>query len=102
MFVVSKTVQAEQDLDEIWLYIALDNPTAADAMLDAIDRRCRMLAREALIGRARPELAAGLRSFAVARYMIFYAPSDDGILLVRVLHGARDLPTLADQEGFDS
>ena len=52
------------------------------------------------MGRARPELAPEVRSFAVARYVIFYAPSADCITVVRVLHGARDVATLADQDGF--
>ena len=30
------TEQARQDLDEIWLYIAEDNPTAADHFLDTL------------------------------------------------------------------
>jgi plasmid stabilization system protein ParE len=36
---VRKTVLAENDLEEIWFYIALDNPEAADALLDKIDGR---------------------------------------------------------------
>lgn len=43
------------------------------------------------MGRARDELAQGVRSFSFGRYIIFYAPSDDGIEVVRVLHPARDV-----------
>ena len=100
MFRITKTSKAESDLDEIWFNIAVDNMSAADALLDAIDQRCRQLARQPLMGRARPELAPEVRSFAVARYVIFYAPSADCITVVRVLHGARDVATLADQDGF--
>ncbi len=39
----------------------------------------------------RAELAADLRSFPFGRYVIFYAPIEDGIDVVRVLHGARDI-----------
>jgi toxin ParE1/3/4 len=42
------------------------------------------------MGRARPELSAGLRSWPVGRYLVFYEPREDGINDVRVLHGARD------------
>ena len=91
MFRITKTVQAERDLDEIWFHIALDNIGAADALLDAIDDRCRLLARQPMMGRARSELAPDLRSFPVARYVIFYSPSADGIEVARVLHGARDI-----------
>ena len=31
------------------------------------------------------------RSFPLGNHLIFYRPIDDGIELVRVLHGARDI-----------
>lgn len=41
-----------------------------------------------------------MRSFPVFRYVVFYRPLDDGITVVRVLHGSRDLETqeYADEE----
>lgn len=101
MFRILKTVQAERDLDEIWFHIALDNIAAADALLDAIDQSCRQLAGQTMMGRARPELAPELRSFAVRRYVVFYLPMPEGISVIRVLHGARDISLLADQGGFE-
>jgi len=46
------------------------------------------------MGRLRDELADGLRSFPVGRYVIFYRPIPKGIEIVRVLHGARDLDAI--------
>jgi toxin ParE1/3/4 len=46
------------------------------------------------MGRHREELAAELRSFLVDNFVIFYRPMDGGIEVVRILHGARDLPPL--------
>jgi len=89
---VRKTVLAEEDLDEIWFYIALDSPDAADALLDKIDTQSALLARNPKLGPARPELLDDLRSFPVSHYILFYRPEPGGIELVRVLHGARDLP----------
>lgn len=43
------------------------------------------------IGRSCPELPGKVRSFVLGRYVIFYRPSSDGVEIVRVLHGARDL-----------
>jgi toxin ParE1/3/4 len=51
-----------------------------------------------LIGRARPELFADLRSLPFGRYVIFYLPRKRGIEVVRVLHGARDLKSLFDED----
>lgn len=89
---VRKTVLAENDLDEIWFYIAFDNPEAADTLLDRIDRQSALLATNPRLGRARPELLEELRSFPVGNYVLFYRPAVGGIELVRVLHGAQDLP----------
>lgn len=95
---VLKTARAALDLDEIWLYVAPDNIAAADGLLDAVDEAARHLARQPLMGRARPELAAELRSFPVGRYVLFYRPVAGGVELVRVLHSARDIREL-DFEG---
>lgn len=46
------------------------------------------------MGRARDELAEGLRSFPTGQYIIFYQPVPGGIEIVRVLHGARDLDAI--------
>jgi toxin ParE1/3/4 len=67
------------------------NAVRADAFIDTLDRKFHILAQRPRIGRARDELAEGLRSFPVGRYVIFYLPLPEGIEIVRVLHGARDL-----------
>lgn len=56
MAVVEWTAEAEEDLIDIWLYIAQDNPQAADGVLDAIDARSNALAASPYLGAARPEL----------------------------------------------
>ena len=47
-----------------------------------------------LLGRERPELLPGLRSFVVGHHVVFYRPFDGGIEVARVLDGVRDLPPL--------
>jgi toxin ParE1/3/4 len=90
--------KALEDLAEIWAYISEDSLRHADALAAAIDREIRALARRPLIGRARPELFADLRSLPFGRYVIFYLPRKRGIEFVRVLHGARDLNPLFDED----
>lgn len=51
-----------------------------------------------MMGRARDELAAGLRSFPIGHYVLFYERVTDGIALVRVLHGARDINSQFESE----
>jgi toxin ParE1/3/4 len=50
-----------------------------------------LIATQPMMGRAREELVPGLRSFPFRRYVIFYMPTGDGIDVVGVLHGARDI-----------
>ena len=86
------TDSAETDLLEMWLHIAEDNLVAADESLDSIQATLALLGSQPEMGRARPELADGLRSFPTRTpYIIFYLPDDDGLLVVRVLHHARDI-----------
>ncbi|MGH9395665.1 MAG: type II toxin-antitoxin system RelE/ParE family toxin [Terriglobia bacterium] len=91
---IEQSRQAEQDLIDIWCYIAASNPTAADAMLDQIESVCKMLARLPLLGHSRDELARGIRSFPVGNYLIFYRPTNAGIVIARVLSGYRNLGEL--------
>ncbi len=86
--------RALTDLAEIWSYIAADNVSAADAITDLIGDKVQALSRQPGMGRARPELAAELRSLAVGRYVIFYLPVSNGLDIVRVLHGARDIEAI--------
>ena len=60
--------------------------------LDALDAACELLAEHPLIGRLRPALPEGVRSFPLGNYLIFYVPAADGIDVVRVIYGGRDLP----------
>ena len=89
-----KRPEAESDLDEIWWYIAQDSPHNADRFLDRIQERCLALADFPQMGTSRDELKAGLRSQPVGNYLIFYFPLEDGVDIVRVLHGSRDIESL--------
>jgi toxin ParE1/3/4 len=80
---------AEADLLEIWLYIAEDNVSAADRMIDRFTSAFDLLATNPELGEAQDHLRPGLRRFVVRKYLLFYQPTDDGVLIVRVLHGAR-------------
>lgn len=82
---------AEQDLEDIWLYIARDNLRAADKLLDRIEEQCKLLADHPQLGRARDDFARGLRYHPVANYLILYRIVRKGVDIVRVVHGARNL-----------
>ena len=79
---------------EIWNHIADSDLAAADRWLGRLDKQLRLLATQPLMGRARDELAEGLRSLPMGRHVVFYVPLGDGIDVVRVLHSARDISAL--------
>ena len=87
---VRRTEDAEADLTGIWAYIAADNPSAADRTILALFEAEDRLAQFPEIGRSRAELVPDLRSWAAGSYVIFYRPIEDGMLTIRILHGARD------------
>lgn len=86
-----KRPQADVDLDAIWSYIAVDNVSAANALIERIGQVFKMLVQNPLAGRERPELRKHLRSFPVGSYVVFYFPLADGIEIVRVMNGRQDI-----------
>ena len=90
--------QARDDLDTIWDYLAaVQSPATADAVLRTIFRRLSALADYPLLGRTRDDIRPGVRGSPVGRYVIFYYPRDEGIIVSRVLYGGRDLPDAYDE-----
>jgi toxin ParE1/3/4 len=86
------TESAQSDLLEAWLFLTEEDLPAADRLLDQIDREIATLLLQPLMGRARPELASGLRSWPTSTaYVLFYLAGKNNFTVVRVLHHARDL-----------
>jgi len=82
--------EAQADLDDIWETIAEHDVEAADRIIVAIEERFLRFADFPLLGRSSHH-APGHRRFAVPPYVIFYRPIKDGVEILRVLHGSRDL-----------
>jgi len=53
-----------------------------------------------LIGSRREQFGPGLRVVFHTPYAIYYLPADRDLIIVRVLHSARDAAAIADQGGF--
>lgn len=89
------TDRAERDLTEIRGFIAADNPVRALSFVGEV--------REACLGitnwpEANPVAVVldgrSLRRLVFGRYLIFYLVEDENVIVVRVLHGARNVPDL--------
>lgn len=96
--------RAEQDLTEAYLFLGADSPAAAERLVDAVEHAVQLLLEHPGAGHLRDFGSArsrGVRSWVVQgfqAYVILYRASGDDLEIVRVVHGARDLPGLLDPE----
>jgi toxin ParE1/3/4 len=67
---------------------------AADRLIDRLYEKFRTASMHPLTGEARNDLAPGLRIFSVGNYIVVFREIPQGIEVVRVMHGARDLHRL--------
>ncbi len=81
---------------DIWATIAVDSQSAADRLAARFYAAEDLLGAFPEIGEARPEIAADLRKWTVSPYVMLYRVTADAVEIVRVVHGARDLPALFD------
>ena len=89
--------ETEDDLDELWYYIATQSGSAeiADRLVDAITRRFFLLSGYPEAGRKRDhDLRPGVRTFPVGEYLIAYRLDGSDVLILRVLRGSRDVEAL--------
>jgi toxin ParE1/3/4 len=86
------TPQAEIDLEEMGDYIALDNPLRAVSFIGEIRQHCKNIADRPHHYAARSDLGDAIRICAHGNYLIVFESLEDGALILRVLHGARDVP----------
>lgn len=84
---------AERDLEAIGDYIAEDNPARALSFIEELRTQCAKIAKAPEAYRARPDLAKGLRACPHGNYIIFFTATKSRLTIVRVLHGAMDIPT---------
>jgi len=94
------TPQAVRDLFEIWSYIASDDLEAASRVEEAISAGCALLADSPLAGRVREDLTPlPLRFWLVQpyrNYWIVYDPATSPLRIVRIVHGARSIPSVVE------
>jgi toxin ParE1/3/4 len=105
MNLITQRPRARIDLLEQFVYFGEQaGVELAERFFTAVEQTCEQLVRNPLMGptcySGVPSLH-GLRRFPVAQFeqfLIFYLPTADGIDVIRVLHGARDLDRLFAEE----
>lgn len=97
---VVRRPRARRDIVDIAVFIAQDSPESSDRFLEATELTLQALARMPRVGalcRFRNPRFAGVRMWRVRgfeNYLIFYRPRKDGIEVLRLIHGARDIASL--------
>lgn len=87
--------RADSDLHDIWQFIARDSVNAADRVEQELHEAMEMLARMPTAGHLRSDLdKKPYRVWSVYSYLIVYRPLRKGIVVVRVVHGARNMKKL--------
>ena len=91
------TSDAENDLNLIWDFIAQDNLEAANRVLNELQGAMELLAEMPEMAQKRPGLSKiypNLRAWPLPdypNYLVFYLPVEDRIMVIRILHGARNI-----------
>jgi toxin ParE1/3/4 len=83
--------EAEQDLEDLWVYLGEQNDIAADRQVAKLLNRFPMLAKFPTMGVSRDQILLGLRSFPIKPYIIFYVLIPGGIEILRIIHQSRDI-----------
>jgi len=88
---------ALEDLEQIVVYIAQDDVNAAQRLHDGIVETANKLSDFPMMGKLAPAEKIGKHGFRMighGQYLLFYKVYDNTVVILRVLHGARDYPNL--------
>lgn len=89
------TPRARADLSNIWDYIAIGSELAADRVADKLKLACAFVGTHPHAGHSRSDLTSKAIFFWKTPrlpYMILYNPHTSPVRIIRILHGARDIP----------
>jgi toxin ParE1/3/4 len=82
---------ASQDLNEIADYFAANNVRAGEKFFDDFNRKCKQLVAFPNSGKSYDYIYSDLKGVPLSSYIIFYRVLKDGIEILRVISGRRDL-----------
>lgn len=90
--------QAKRDLKGILRWMAKESFRRAERFKAHVYLSLDRLPAFPEIGRAVPELGDGRRIWRVWDYLLIYRVAPDEVVVERILHGARDLDALFDDD----
>jgi toxin ParE1/3/4 len=95
---VRLTPLAEADIEGIGDRIAERNPARAVTYVRELRGRCLSIGEFPHAGPPRPQWGEGVRIAVHGKYLIVYRVRDEAVQILRVVHGARDLDALFEDE----
>ncbi len=98
---VRQTILAREDLLSIWVDVAREHPAAADRIYDRLAAKMMILVRYPQAGPVRRDIAAGARLLVEPPYLTLYRQIPDGVQVVRLLHGARNIDASVVRQGIE-
>jgi toxin ParE1/3/4 len=95
---VRLTPEAEVDLEGIGDRIAERDPARAVTYVRELRERANRVGEFPHAGPPRPQWGEGIRIAVHGNYLIIYRVRDEAVQILRVVHGARDLDALFEEE----
>ncbi len=83
--------RAMADIEAIGDHLSQFNPHAAMRLIQRMADRWELLATQPFSGAERTDLFAEVRHVVVGEYVTFYRVDERNILILRVLHGRREI-----------
>ena len=90
------TPQARNDLLAIWEFISRDSVASADRTKERLEKAFRLLAGFPRTGHRRTDIQTSepVLFWPLGSYVIAYQPAPRPVIIVRIIHGSRDLDAL--------
>lgn len=90
-------ILASEDLNAIADYFAENNLEAGERFFQEFNRKCQQIVAFPNSGKSYAQIRPDLRGLSLEGYVIFYRVLSDGIEILRVVSGRRNLPSLFEE-----
>ncbi|MDY7007703.1 MAG: type II toxin-antitoxin system RelE/ParE family toxin [Cyanobacteriota bacterium] len=90
--------EASQDLDEIFDYFSNHNVDAGETFVIAFENKCEKLLQFPKMGKSYQDIEPSLRGIPLDNYIILYRLIDNGVEIVRVVSGYRNLEYIFEEK----
>ena len=87
-------ILASHDLNDIADYFAANNVRSGEKFFEDFNFQCKQLVAFPNSGKSYDYIYPGLKGISLKKYIIFYRIFQDGIEILRVISGRRDLPSV--------